>query len=441
MGQRAPLSLAEREQIYQGKLVGKTLAEIAAEVKCSPWCVRKWWRRIRQAGPAKGLAPRKRGRRQRGSLSTFEPEVVRAALELKQKHRRWGPDRVLIKLAAEPKLTGKALPSRSRLTLFYQQQCPECVGAWQRARPTAKPCPPPRATAVHEVWQVDAQEGIKLADGEVATVCNIRDPYGAAMIASLAFSVKTTKHWRKLSWQEVRQVLRSGFRQWQTLPDNVLTDNELCLGGHPTDPLPSSLSLWLVGLGVKHDFIRPHTPTDQPQVERHHRTLDGFTFDEDSRADVDTFQQALDHERDSYNHFFPSRASDCNRHPPLLAHPQLLQPRRPYQPEWEQALFDMQRVYHYLATFSLPRKVNSSGQVSLKGRLYSIGRQHANKEILVCFDPRRQQWLFRQTLETGQRQLLARRPLKDLDFQALTGLTPASLALELPVQLTLPLPL
>jgi hypothetical protein len=107
------------------------------------------------------------------------------------------------------------------------------------------------------MWQLDSQEGIPLHDGDIATICNIRDPVGAAMIASQAFSVKTELHWRKLTWQEVRGVLRQAFTEWQTLPDGVKTDNELGLAGGPTDPYPGQLTLWLVGLGIKHRCIRP----------------------------------------------------------------------------------------------------------------------------------------------------------------------------------------
>ena len=144
------------------------------------------------------------------------------------------------------------------------------------------------------------------------------------MIASQAFSVKTEQRWRKLTWEEVRQVLRAGFAEWQTLPDSVLTDNEMGLGGNPNDPFPSWLSLYLAGLGIKHNFIRSHRPTDQPQVERNHRTLDGLTEDESSRQDLASFQHSLDQERHVYNYEFPSRASDCGGLPPLQAHPELL---------------------------------------------------------------------------------------------------------------------
>jgi hypothetical protein len=293
---------------------------------------------------------------------------------------------------------------------------------------------------VHEVWQVDHQEGHRLGDGSIATVCNIRDPYGAAMIASQAFEVKTEKRWRKLTWEEVRQVLRSGFCEWETLPDSVQTDNEMGLGGNPNDPFPSWLSLYLAGLGIKHIFIRSHRPTDQPQIERNHRTLDGLTDDENSRQNIANFQMALEHERALYNQQFPARASDCQQKSPLEAHPALLKPRRPYRPEWEPILFDLQRVFDYLATFTFGRKVNRNGQVTLKGLHYTVGLTHAGKDIQVRFDPATREWIFLEPDAQKQLQELRRQPLVGIDFTSLTGLPQPKTPLILPpIQLTLPL--
>ena len=287
---------------------------------------------------------------------------------------------------------------------------------------------------------------MRLQNGEIASICNIRDPVGAAMIASQAFSVKTRRHWRKLSVDEVQSVLRAGFSEWQTLPDGVQTDNELVLTGSPTDPYPSLLTLWLRGLGIKHCFIRPHTPTDQSHVERNHRTLDDFALGGEALADLTHLQRALDRERHIYNHEFPSRASDCAGHPPLVAHPELLRPRRFYQPELELALFDIQRVYDYLATFAFERKVSANGQVSLGRRMYSIGRKHAGKSVLVRFDAHTKQWIFlskpeeeeKEPVEELEAEELARRTLKGLDIPTLTGLDPEDFQPAPSVQLTLP---
>ena len=191
--------------------------------------MRKWWRRGRDEGLS-GLVERQRGRPTQGPLSQFSATMRQASEKLKRARKRRGADRVLLEMRNVPALSGLPLPSRSRSYVYFRQQCPDCLNVWTEH---IKVPVPVVATAVHEVWQVDHQEGHRLGDASNATVCNIRDPYGAAMIASQAFSVKTKLHWRKLTWEEVRQVLRSGFTEWQTLPDSILTDNEMRLGGNP----------------------------------------------------------------------------------------------------------------------------------------------------------------------------------------------------------------
>jgi hypothetical protein len=435
MGQRQ-LTSEEREKIYLRKKNGESLQSIAVDLKISYECARKWWRRGKKEGLA-GLVLRKRGRPVQGTLSQFSQEIREASLDLKRKHKRWGATRILLEISGNADLAQYKAPSRSRLYPYFREHCPECLNIWTKHKVVPRPT---QATAVHEMWQVDHQEGHRLGDGNIATVCNIRDPYGAAMIASQAFDVTTEKRWRKLTWEEVRQVLRIGFSEWHTLPDSVQTDNEMGLGGNPNDPFPSWLSLYLAGLGIKHTFIRSHRPTDQPQIERNHRTLDGLTDDEQSRQDIASFQQALDKERALYNQQFPARASDCQQRPPLDAHPFLLIPRRPYQPEWEFILFDIQRVFDYLATFAFDRKVNRNGQVTLKGLHYTVGLGHAGKDIQVRFDPATQEWIFLEDDHQGLPQELRRQPLVGIDFTILTGLTKPEKSPSLsPIQLTLPL--
>lgn len=204
-----------------------------------------------------------------------------------------------------------------------------------------------------------------------------------------------------------------------------------------TDPFPSPFTLWLVGLGIRHLLIRPHCPTDQAQVERTHRILSQFALDEESQANLTALQQALDRERHLYNSLFPSRASDCHGRPPLEAHPELLQPRRSYRPEWELALFDLQRVYDFLATFTFRRKVSAVGQVSLGRRLYSVGRAWAGHSLVVRFDPRQGEWVFYAEVD-GEEREIARRAPEGLDVETLTGLNPDDCILTTPIQLTLP---
>ena len=431
MARRPPLAPVEKERIYRDKLRGRTLPQIAADVGCSVATARKWWRHAREYGRS-ALQSTHRGRPATGILSRFAPAVIIQALALKRAHRRWGPARVLVDLQRDPTLSGLALPSCSRLAVLFKAECPDCVAVRRSRKPTANP--PPRPTAVHECWQLDMQEAIPLLDDRLATICTIRDPLGAVILASQAFDVTSGQRGRKLTWEEVRLLIRTACGRWGTLPDALQTDNEVCLGGQPTDPLPSHLTLWLVGLGVRHQFIRPATPTDQAQIERTHRTLDNFTELLDERLDLATLQQRLDLECEQHNQWFPSRASDCRGRPPLQVHPEVLVPRRAYRPEWERQLFDLERVYAYLATIELERKVSHVGQIQLGGRAAGVGRAYAGRTVLVRCDPSARVWVVRDRDENE----LARLPVQGIDMSTLTGLGDETPVVEQPVQLTLP---
>jgi transposase-like protein len=432
MAARAPLTLAQKERLYAEKLRGRSLSTIAAELGCSRETARKWWRIARDHGRA-AFQQARRGRAASGVLSRFAPAVTSRALSLKREHPSWGPDRVLSELECDATLRELRLPSRARLAVLFKTECPDLVAL---RRPRSPPQPAPSApTAVHECWQLDCQEALPLADDHRASICTLRDPVGAAILVSQAFDVTGGTRGRRLTWQEVRGVIRSAFARWDTLPDTLQTDNEVCLGGQPSDPMPSQLTLWLIGLGVEHRFIRPNTPTDQAQIERTHRTLDGFVGLPDRRLDLEQLQQRLDIEREQRNRFFPSRASDCAGRPPLMAHPELLRPRRPYRLEWERQLFDEQRVYDYLATIDLERKVSSTGQIQLRGRSRAVGRAYAGQSVIVQCDAKTHEWVVYLADGTSVKRLL----IDGLDVTTLTGITDMALADLPPIQLTLPL--
>ena len=160
MSPHAPLSRSEREQIYQDKLAGETLAAIAAKLQCSLECVRKWWRSGRDTGLA-GLRSVRRGRRKTGRLSRFAVRVSELALQHKHQHRGWGAKRVLVELGQEPQLTEVRLPKRSSLAAFFKECCPELLANYRPHAP-ASPPPPQRASRPRSV--ADGQPGSDSAD-------------------------------------------------------------------------------------------------------------------------------------------------------------------------------------------------------------------------------------------------------------------------------------
>lgn len=126
MPRREPLSLEERRYLYQQKLKGVSLAVLGQELGCSYYTARKWWRRGRQEGE-QGLLQERRGRPQRGALSTY-PEGLRTQIkDLKCRHPQWGPDRILVELREASRWGRERLPSRSQIAVYLKEVCPEHV--------------------------------------------------------------------------------------------------------------------------------------------------------------------------------------------------------------------------------------------------------------------------------------------------------------------------
>jgi len=203
MVNHSPLSQVQQERIYWGKLAGRSLSELAATVGCTLHCARKWWRLGRDRG-LQGWRAARRGRSKAAVLSGFAPAVRDTAWAFQRAHPGWGAKRLLLALQTEPARQGARRPGPSRLAAFFREQCPQCVAL----RPRHRPPPQPAATAhpVHEQWPLHSQEGLRLHNQAVATICNIRDPLGGAMMASRAFSVGAPRRWRSLEWSEVRDV-------------------------------------------------------------------------------------------------------------------------------------------------------------------------------------------------------------------------------------------
>jgi hypothetical protein len=54
----------------------------------------------------------------------------------------------------------------------------------------------------------------------------------------------------------------------------------------------------------------------------------------------------------------------------------------------------MQLVLAHLADYSVPRRVDRKGQVSLYNRNHYIGRQRGGQDIYVVLDPADVEWIF-----------------------------------------------
>jgi transposase-like protein len=425
MGQRAPLSEAEKQIIREKKKAGLSLGQISQELRCSRETVQKWWRCARDQRTI-----RKRGRPKQGAGSSYPSSMVEQAIKLKKAHPHWGPKKIRVEMQGLRSLRADQLPSPACLSVLFKQRCPEAVQTRQKR---LLPPPDPTVHWVHQRWQMDAKEGIALGT-QRANVQEIRDIYSGLMIASQAFeALPSGKGWQHLHHADHQQTLRRAFSEWG-LPLQVQTDNDHEFNSPTDSGFPTRFTLWLVGLGVVHILSRMHRPTDQPQIERNHRTQGDFVWKDQSFEQLEGFQPALDYHRHSYNEYYPSEAVHCHGQPPLVAFPMARTTGRPYHPDLEWELFDLQRVDAFLANQIWTRTVAENGTVHLGRYYYILGRIWQAQLVTIRFLAQTRSFHF----QAQDGSPIVDLPALGLEKDQLIGPIPAHLPLPIGFQLSFP---
>jgi hypothetical protein len=256
------------------------------------------------------------------------------------------------------------------------------------------------------------------------------------MIASQAFEApRTDKGWQHLHREHHQQALRQAFLQWG-LPLEVQTDNDSEFSNLNDPSFPTLFTLWLVGLGIAHVLSRPHRPTDQPQIERNHRTQGDFVWNDQTFDHLELLQRALDHHRQLYNEQYPSEAAHCHGLPPLSVFPTAYSTGRPYHPNLEWDMLDLNRVDAFLTERIWTRKVAINGTVHLGDHYYILGRIWKSQPVSIRFLPGSRSFRF----QAKDGSLILASPALGLEKEHLIGLIPANIPLPTGFQFSLPLP-
>jgi hypothetical protein len=174
MPQAVPLPL--RQQIlvaYQG---GAPYAAIAQVVPIKERTIRSLCQRFRRLGPA-GLPPDYHRCGHPGSR--FPTALREQALAYKREHRGWGAGYIRLQLAR--RFPTEPLPGERTLQSWFAQ------AGLQPARAQAPPGQRQAAQAAHEVWQMDAKERMRLADGSGTSTLTVTDEASGAMLETVVF--------------------------------------------------------------------------------------------------------------------------------------------------------------------------------------------------------------------------------------------------------------
>jgi transposase InsO family protein len=428
----------QRHTFYRLHQEGLSYPDIAERYGVSRECVRYWCRRQRAGGSCQTVYHKNTA----GLLSRFDPRVRYHVLRLRHRHPRWGPGRIRYHLGKISSLRGQALPSVAQIGR-YLHQWPRFRRKPKKKRPDQRPHPPTRA---HQRHQLDFKTNITLSNGGCVDLHTVCDPVGEMCIgAVLHVTEQVHTRTKRVSLEAARLTLRRSWDAFGTLPDEVQTDGEPTLVAQSANDLPTHFTLWLAGLGIRHLVIRVHTPTDNAEVERWHRTINEYAIVGNEQHPVAALQSILDVAVLELALDLPSRAEGCAGRTPVDAHPEMLEPKRPFRAEHELALFDLRRVDAFLSTFTWTRKVNKSGQISLGGQheYYNVGRIYAKQEVRVRFDPADRHFVFYQSVPKDddsaedELQEIRRQPARHLEVEDLTGMVTCPESL-LPQQLPLP---
>lgn len=218
----------------------------------------KWLERYKEEGVA-GLTDRSRARHTQ--TLTIEAEAARAILALRKTRPKWGPRKLVARLAMDHPT--HVWPAASTVGDLLRREGVSAPRTRVAREPGTK-CPQIEPSAPNESWSADFKGWFRTGDGVRCEPLTVTDGHSRYILACQAVP--------KVSTSEVQPILTRLFRT-HGLPRALRTDNgspfahRLGLGGL------SALSVWFLKLDVWPDRIAPGRPDQNGRHERMHRTL------------------------------------------------------------------------------------------------------------------------------------------------------------------------
>lgn len=402
--------LEERVRIVEWAKAGLSDRGIAERLGWSQETVRKWRRRGLKTGLG-GLAS-KMGRPRQGELSTFPAEIRGVLRQWRQAHPGWGPDTLYAELGRAERFEGQRLPSPASIGRFLRAQDLSRPYERHRELPASRRL---KADEPHAVWEMDARGHSLVPEVGVVSLINLNDRFSRVRLMSYPCWLGQQRAQRQPTTEDYQVALRLTFTDWG-LPQHLQVDHDSVFYDNASaSPFPTRLHLWLLALGVNLTFGQPNQPTDQGCTERSHQLWNSQVLLGQYFETWQTLYLALRQRRHFLNYHLPC-ASLAGR-PPLVAYPHAAYSSRPYRPEWEAQLLDLERVDTYLAQGRWFRLVSGNATFSLGGQVYYIGQPYIGQQLDLSFNADDRLLVCRN--DTGQ--ILKRFPLRGLCVHSLLG--------------------
>lgn len=276
----------------------------------------------------------------------YSKDQISKALDLKSKHRNWGPKKIIVKLL-------ELYPEENWLSctrlyeIFKDHNLVTTRKIRHRVPATA---PLGNINECNDIWSVDLKGWFVTQDNTKCEPITITDNKTRYIIRC----ENLIKHSAECVWQ----IFDQSFREYG-LPNRVRSDNGPPFGSVGAGRL-TALSVNLIKAGVTPEWIRPGHPEENGRHERMHLTLKQETASPPKRTLVEQIQAmaAFQHE---YNFERPHEALGMKTPASYYAS----SPRKwngiLVPPEYSRSEFEV-------------RKVGQSGCIWLKQEEYYIGQ-------------------------------------------------------------------
>jgi transposase InsO family protein len=329
---------------------GANIRTLCRRFGISPTTGYKWLCRY-QTESFDGL--KDQSRRPRNSPRRSSDEVEQLVVKLRHKHPAWGGRKLRAPLE---KLLQRQVPAASTITAIlhrHQLITPEASEQHQPYQRFEHPHP-------NDLWQMDFKGHFALEKGRCypLTVLDDNSRFATGLVACGNQTTKT-----------VEEALTEVFRRYG-LPYRMNMDNGTPWCAYVRAQRHwTQLGLWLLRLGIRVSFSRPHHPQTNGKNERFHRTLKLELLRDHAWRSLVQCQPEFDRWRDIYN---------CERPHEALG---LATPVSRYQPSVRPFPERLPPIEYPAG--EIVRKVEGTGYISFQNHRRFIGEAFRGLHVVL----------------------------------------------------------
>lgn len=310
----------------------------------------KWINRVLEEGQA-GL--KDLSRRSHTHPNRTPEYIVKELLQFKHRHPSFGPAKIIKRLRTLDPQQPWPAPSTAG-DIFKQHGLVKPRVKRRKVPPHTQPLA--HATPTYSLWSADFKGDFLMGNQSRCYPLTLFDNHSRYLI--------DCKGLNSIASPPVKQRYTQAFRRYG-LPQALRTDNGYPFAGVGLAGL-SSLSIWLLKLGVMPERIAPGHPEQNGRHERMHRSLKAAAINP-AKANLSAQQRAFNHFCHEYNNDRPHDALDGDL--PINA---FVPPLKPFPNQ----LPTVEYPDHHLV-----RSVRNSGTIKWKGNLIYVSAALAKERI------------------------------------------------------------